>query len=288
LAADGQGGWRINESSATELEKLGPSGVVNLWPLLNDPKVEVRRGAAFYLLGQFSPGSADQVAAFTHLLDDNDRSIRNLALNAAKQFRQADQIAAVPRLTAMLDPQREDKPENRTAVVRLFGSLKASAAEALSSLSATAASDPDAKVRAAALAAISQVAAPGGAVSPLAKGLSDSQPQVRVVAAARLRQLGPAAAAAAAELAAALGDADQSVADAAAEALLRIGPAAVDPLAAQLSSSSLPARKMALACLAKIGPPAGSATQQIEKCKQDADPQVRQLAEAALRRITGK
>jgi HEAT repeat protein len=146
--------------------------------------------------------------------------------------------------------------------------------------------DPEAKVRAASLAAIGQIAAPDQAVPALAKGLADRDDAVRLVAAARLRQLGAASKGAAKELAAALADSDPSVAQAAAEALIRIGEPASAPLAAQLASSSPSARKLALASLAKIGPAAKSAIGAIEKCRNDSDPQIKQLAEAALARIT--
>jgi HEAT repeat protein len=106
-----------------------------------------------------------------------------------------------------------------------------------------------------------------------------------VVAAARLKQIGPAASPAAAALAAALGDPSADVGEAAAETLIRIGEPAVPPLIGQLSSGNVAARKLALAALAKLGPAAKSAAPAIEKCRQDTDPQVRQLAEAALKRI---
>src|SRR5213080_2387977 len=44
LQPSGQGGWRPNEQAATELEKLSPEETAQLWSLLNDPTVEVRRG----------------------------------------------------------------------------------------------------------------------------------------------------------------------------------------------------------------------------------------------------
>src|SRR5438105_15073711 len=46
LESDGHGGWRTNEKAATELEKLSPDDIAQLWPLLKDSQVEVRRGAA--------------------------------------------------------------------------------------------------------------------------------------------------------------------------------------------------------------------------------------------------
>jgi HEAT repeat protein len=170
-------------------------------------------------------------------------------------------------------------------VARLCGSLKAGRRAAGRALNQAATSDPDAKVRAAAATAAAHVLAPEDLVALLEKVLQDKDPSVRLVAAARLRQLGPPAAAAAKQLALALADEKQDVAEAAAEALVRIGPPAVQPLAEQLASKNVAAKKLALAALARLGPTAKAAGPAIEKCKQDAEAQVRQLAEAALQRI---
>ena len=204
LDSDGQGGWRTNEQAATELEKLGPQEAAALWPLLKDPQVDVRRGAAVYLLSQFDPANSEQVAAFTALLGDSDRMVRTRALDAAKQFSKEDQIASLPRLAAMLDPARGASRKSGRRSSGCADALKKDAATALPELESAAAGDPDARVRAAALVAISQIAEPPQAVPLLAKGLADKEASVRLVAAARLRQLGPAAAGAANELAAAL------------------------------------------------------------------------------------
>ena len=93
----------------------------------------------------------------------------------------------LPRLSGLLDANREDRAENRVATARLCGSLKQEGAGALPSLQSSASSDPDAKVRSAALAAIVQIAEPPAAVAPLTKGLADKDAAVRLVAAARLR-----------------------------------------------------------------------------------------------------
>src|SRR5262245_17678511 len=288
LDSDGQGGWRKNEKAATELEKLNAEEIEQLWPLLKDPQAEVRRGAAVFLLGLFDPNDSNQVSAFGGLLDDSDRMVRARALDAVRQCSHADQRAMLPRLSALLDANREDRAENRVAIARLCGSLKQEASDSLPALQTAAAGDPDAKVRSAALAAIGQIAEPQAAVAPLMKGLADKDAAVRLVGAARLRQLGSAAAPAARELASTLADSNNDVAEAAAEALIRIGSAAVEPVAGQLSSKTASARKLALVCLARIGPAAKSTVPQIEKLKQDPDSQVRQLANAALKQLSGQ
>lgn len=284
LDADGQGGWHLNDKAATEVEKLAPQ-TAQLISLASDPQIEVRRGAAFCLMAAFDSARPDQVTALIGMLADEDHTVRSIGRSAISQMQPADQIAAVPKLAALLAPNREAKSDNRAAIARLFGGLKRDAASALPELSAAAAGDPDAKVRAACYAALAQVAAPADAVAPLVKGLADRDPAVRVVASAQLRKLSSAAAPAAKELAAALADAEQRVRENATEALILIGPLAVEPLAGALAGKQVEAKKYALVALAKIGPPAKSALPAIEKLSQDADENVKKLAAEALKRI---
>ena len=288
IESDGAGGWRPNEKAALELEKLGPEAAAALWPLLADKQVEVRRGAAFYLLGSFNPNEPANVTAFSSLLDDADRTIRGIGLSAARQMRPEDQAAAVPRLAAMLDPSREDRPQNRESVARLLAGLKSGATAALDKLAAAATGDPVAQVRSACLIAIAQVAEADQAGPLVAKGLKDQEAAVRLVAAVRLRQLGTAAAPARAEIAAALGDGESRVRAAAAETLVKIGKPAVAEIAGQLATDNLDARKLALYCLINIGPAAKDALPQVEKCLADSDAEVKQLAAVALASIKSK
>lgn len=286
LENDAKGIWRKNEQVATDLEKLTDEEITQIWPLLKDRDANVRRGAAVFLLGVFVPTNRDQVTAFAALLDDSDAMVRARGLDGVKQFEPADQAGVLSGLAALLDANREERVENRISVARLCGTLKREAAAALPALKQAASADGDARVRAAAIAAVAVVAEPKEAAGALAISLNDKDAGVRLAAVARLRQLGVAASPAVQPLAAALADPNKDVAEAAAEALIRVGPEAVSVLAEQLASTNLTSRKFALACLAKLGPLAKPATEQIEKCRKDANPEVRQLAEAALRRIS--
>ncbi|MCI0361261.1 MAG: HEAT repeat domain-containing protein [Planctomycetaceae bacterium] len=288
LESDGIGGWRTSEKAATELEKLGPEAAGGLLPLLADQQVEVRRGAAFFLLGSFDPNEPAHVSGFTALLDDADRTIRGIGLSAVRQMHSPDQAAAVPRLAAMLDPAREDKAPNRESVARLLGGLKSDASAAIEKLASAAAADPAASVRSACLIALAQIATPDQGSSLVAKGLADQDPAVRLVAAVRLRQLGAASAPASKNLAAALADSDSRVRAAAAETLVKIGKPAVSDITGQLATDSLDARKLALYCLTKIGPDAKEAGPMVEKCLADSDADVKKLAAAALASMRGK
>jgi HEAT repeat protein len=282
-----QGTWRINQAAALELERMGESAQADLVALLGDTKPEVRRGAAYYLLAKFNADDEKQVAGYTALLDDQEPFLRSLGMQAVRKMLKADQAAAVPRLAKMLTAKQEPSAENRAALARLLGSLKEDAAPALAALTAGAKDDESPKVRAAYLVAVSQIAAPTEALPPFRQGLSDPDASVRLVAAARLRQLGRDAAPAAEDLAHTLEDADPRVRESAAEALTQIGPAAVEPLIKHVDSKTAHTRQLAIACLGKLGSAAKPAISQIEKHLTDADPEVRKVAEAVVRILKG-
>lgn len=288
LESDGQGAYRPNEAAATALERLPSQQQAQLWQLLGDPDTAVRRGAAFFLLGQFDPRQPREVEAFVSLLADRDRTIRSLALSAIRQCPREVQVQHVNSVLSLLEPAREDHPEHRAAAARWLGQLREDARSALPALIAAAQGDPQPRVRSAALFAVAQVAAGEAALPVLIQGLDDQDAAVRLVAAARLRQMDEAAAPAAEVLAEHLADPDPRVSQASAEALLRIGPPAVAPLARQLHVSAPGAKRLALTVLAKLGPAAAPARPQLEACLQDPDPQVQKLAQAVLSQLSGR
>ncbi len=282
-----QGAWRINEAAALELEKLGDGAQRDLVGLLEDPRPDVRRGAAYYLLANFNPDSEQQVAGYSGLLDDAEPFLRSLGLQAVRKMTKADQAAAVPRLAKMLAAKQEPSDENRAALARLLGSFQEDAAPALEALTSGAKEDESPKVRGAFLVAISQIASPANAIPAYRQGLSDPDASVRLVAAARLRQLGKDAAPAAEELAQGLEDSDPRVREAAAEALSMLGSAAVEPVSKHLDAKSAHSRQLAIACLGKLGAAAKSALPLVKKHLADADPEVKQVAEAVVRILEG-
>ncbi len=282
-----QGSWRINDSAALELEKLGDEAQTDLVALLGDAQTEARRGAAYYLLAKFNPNDAKQVQGYSALLEDPEPFLRGLGLQAVRRMQKSDQAAAVPRLAKMLIASQEPIAENRAALARLLGSLKKDAAPAIAALTSGAKADESPKVRGAYLVAISQIAAPTEALPAFRQGLADQDAAVRLVAAARLRQLKTAAAPAAEELAQALEDGDGSVREVAAEALVEVGAPAVEPLLKQVDSKTARTRQLAIACLGKLGPEAKAALPLVEKHLTDEDPEVKKVAEAVVRILKG-
>jgi len=279
-------GWRISETAALELERLGPEAPKKLLPLLADPLLEVRRGAAFHLLSSFDPAVPEQVVAFKKLLDDKDPTVRNIGFQAVKQLPPAEIAATSSQLIALLDPSHETKPENRAAVARLAGTLGQRGAPFAESLQRAATSDSDDRVRAAAIFAYLQVISPPETALPLLQtALKDPKPSVRLVAAGRLRSLATKATPAATDLAAALADDNEDVRIAASEALVRIGPPALTPLRGALESRNANAKKLALACLSALGPAAKEVLPAIEKTQSDGDKDIAEAAKVLMERL---
>ena len=142
-------------------------------------------------------------------------------------------------LSSYLARLHSASPEERPIVIGAIGSFGFDAASASPELIA-ALSDPSAKVRAAAAAALAQVGphSTPATIPALAKALSDAEPEVRDLAATALGAMGSKAAPAVPELINALSDPVDYVRAPAADALGAIGPkaaAAVMPLALRLS-----------------------------------------------------
>jgi HEAT repeat protein len=196
------------------------------------------------------------------------------------------QSSLVSPLAKLLSSE-ELTTENRAGIARLLGRLKKDAQEAEEPLAQAARSDKQARVRAACLVALWQIASPEANLPRFRAGLQDADASVRVVAAARLREMGPDAAAAAESLARSLEDGDERVREAAAEALIRIGEPAVKDLIRELSVESAAARRWAVFALAKLGPVAKPALADLEKVsnnEREAE-ETRKMADLAAKRL---
>jgi HEAT repeat protein len=280
-----------NEDVRTKAEQqvlqLGDQATGTLLAAMKDKDEAVRRGAAFHLLERFDAGSPQIIAAFTAALSDDSRTVRHIALQGVKKLSQSEIVRALPQLSGMLDPAREE-PANRGEIARLIGSLGADARPVLPALSRAAREDPDEKVRAACLYAVSRVADPSSAVALFQQSLKqDTAGSVRRIAAYRLGRLGPAAAPAVAELGRALEDRDSQVRRDAADALSLIGPMSVPVLIERLDSPNARTRELAVYALGKLGPLAKPAAGALEKRLADEDKAVRDLAEAVLPYVKG-
>jgi HEAT repeat protein len=167
----------------------------------------------------------------------------------------------------------------------LLQGLKTDAAPAADELLNAVKNDPEPQVRGASLVALSHVAPADKVVAAASEALADKDAGVRLVAAARLRQLGKEAAPAAGALAETLADDDQRVREGAADALIRIGSPAVAAVGKMLDSPQVHARQLALACAVRLAPASAELLPAIKKRLKDEDETVRKLAELAVAKL---
>lgn len=282
------GRWQIADAVAIELEK-SPALRDNLLLAAQSDSAAVRRGAWHLLAGQFDGNQEESRTLLRGALADDDAIVRALAFRIVNELPEQQQASLVAPLGKLLSSE-ELTPENRAAIARILGRLKEDAIEAEESLAFVARNDKQARVRAACLVALWQIASPEANLPRFRAGLQDADASVRVVAAARLREMGPDAAVAAESLARSLEDQDQRVSEAAAEALIRIGEPAVKHLTRELSAESAPARRWAVFALAKLGPVARPALAELEKVSNNdsEEEETRKMAALAVKRLAGE
>lgn len=214
---------RTRSEAAARLEELGDKVSASVLPLLGDASVEVRRGAAFVLLGDYTPDNAELTTAFKQRLGDSDARVRHIALQVIAKLELPGIVESTGVLVKMLGAPTETEA-NRSAIARLLGRLDPPQPAAFAALSACAQTDKDEKVRTACVHSLVKVGTSAEIVPVLVTVLrKDASPANRRIAAAKLGVIGPAAASATGELTAATADSDKEVAAAAKEALVRIG-----------------------------------------------------------------
>ncbi len=251
--------------------------------MLTDESVAVRRGAAFGLLGRFDPSVPEMTEAFFAALNDRDRTVRSIALQAVSEMPPKAMTPALPHLTQLL-LSADVELSTRTRVARMLGQMGPEAADALPALCDMVRKDPQRAIRAVSFKAVCQIDTDAQLVIPLAIEVldSDEAASMRRNAALGLARLGPKALQATDDLAAALADEDEGVARAAADALVHIGPRAVRVLVAQFDAQQPAVKILAISAVARIGPAGKAALPELRKRLKDEDQDVRRAAEAAI------
>jgi HEAT repeat protein len=279
------GRWQVDEAAATELEKSSITAKTLLVAARNN-EAKVRRGAWYLLAEKFDIHEAANQSQLRAALADDDAIVRALALRIVSELPEPELPMLVEPLAGLLS-SAELTTENRAAIARLLGRLKEQATIAEEPLAQAARNDKQARVRAACLVALWQIAEPAANLPRFRAALQDVDASVRLVAAARLREMGPDAAIAAEGLARSLEDQDDRVREAAAEALIRIGEPAVKPLMGELAAESPAARRWAVFALAKLGAAAKSAQAELEKVSSNEreEEETRKMAALAVKRL---
>lgn len=257
--------------------------------LLFDKDVEVRRGAAFGLLDRFDPGNETIAEAAARALSDEDRSVRQLAVQIVSQLNDELIETIVPQLAQLVEDDTEDLGI-RIRATRLVGRLRASGRAALSALIQVIRHESPRDLRTAAIdAAVKVTDNPSEIISVLNELLaSDDDALLRRVAATRLGQFGSQASVAVADLVQALRDPEPRVRQSAANALGQIGPAALPHLEPLLDSDGREIRMRAIYSIGRMGTAAKSMVPRMQALRSDPDIGVAQAAAVALLRIHGE
>jgi HEAT repeat protein len=261
----------VRVQAGLALAELGPSArkaETILAAGLKDRDPEVRYAAILALeaMGSDSQGTID---ALTRTLEDEAWFVRFPAIQALQKLGPRAK-SAVPALIGALTPKDG---------VKDFRPIRcAQAAVALAKI------DPGAKeVRDAIPLILEKLLGYDG----------DGSDGARVVGATTLGECGPAAASAVPALVKRLRDPDGDVRVAAAAALVKIAPdkhtdVALATLLAELKNPEILVRIVAADALGDLGSRAKGAAGGLQTAQQDPEPEVRQAATEALRRIAGK
>ncbi len=275
------------EQAGNYLDGQGETAISQLIALMSDKDVETRRGAAFYLLGNFAPQNDALVAAFVAALSDEDRAVRHIALQSVRSLPEKAAVQALPALARMLDSKTEQE-SNRQAAASLLASLEAHTELVMPALTNAALTDPSQRVRMASIRTIRRIGTAEQALPVLEEALtSDRSALVRRTTARQLAQVGSEALPIADSMCKAFEDTDDAVRTTVTDALIALGDPVVPIVAKHLGSPNAATRENALFVLGKMGPKAGSVTEEVKKLLQDPVPEVRELAALVLKRLQG-
>jgi HEAT repeat protein len=253
------------------LSELGPAAREAEAPLakaLKDKDPEVRY-AAVHALGAMIPEGKAALDGLAHALSDEDWFVRFSAAQALEKAGPGAK-AAVPALVQALHP---------TDAIKDFRPIRCGAA-----MVALARIDPHAKELEGGIALV---------VEKLLDYDADDSDGSRVVGAQMLGECGPLARSAVPALARRLKDKQGDVRVAAAEALVKISPeketeAALAILTGELKNGEVLVRILAAEALGRLGPVAKEAGAALSAALQDPEPEVRQAAGQALKKIGAK
>jgi len=277
---------RLRQKANEKLEGLGAKRGEYLVTALSHSTDTVRRGAAFVLLGDFDPQKPEQVKFFLKALDDSDRRVRDIAMQALGRLDAGPLAVAEEALLRRLkDPQ--ESAAIRGDAARRISRIGTAAKASVPVLADRAQNDADPKVRLACLYSLQKVASSPGEVFPalLVALEKDRDAEVRRTAAKRLGDLGADASEAIPALASILGSTEPELAVTAAEALKKIGRGAVPELIKQLSSPRTEAKLRAIAVLVQFGPGAKEALPALRILAEKGEPAIRGEATDAISRI---
>ncbi len=272
------------DQAEQQLVAAGDVAIGYLVRILRDESSTQRSAAATYLIDHIGARNTDAIAALGQCLTATDSALRHAAFQALEPLPTATLAKLAPKFLALAADTKENEAY-RVRAIRTLGRIGSAAGSVAAPLEKLVHSDANPRVRRAALAAIEKIAAPEQAEQIYLQILRSHAP-------VELRRNVPLLLSRVAitdkaidGLIAAFGDSDAELRKQASLALVAIGRPTVKALLAALQQPSVATRRYAIYTLGKLGPLAKDAIPALEKLQHDPNPEVAQLAKAALKLI---
>ncbi len=272
--------------ASEELDLIGPTALDSyLQVLLESGTDSEKRGTTAYLIGRVTRENVAQVNALIGLLAATDATLRHNAFQALERVSEEQLLTALPQLLAQAKNPAEDKAY-RVRAVRTVAKLGEAARSSTPEILALAGDSSVPELQRAAIDAVAKVAATSDAETFYVQLLqTGSEVDLRRLAANRLMQTANSEVAVNG-LIAAFKDTSADVRNEAAKTLVAIGRPGVPYMVKGLADPDPRVRRCVAQTLGVLTSLASEAVPALEdRQANDADPQVRALAGAALKRI---
>ena len=269
-------------AASDELAALGEAGIPFVVLGLREGNALQKRGAATYLIGRVSPRDVPAAAALIEALAADDEALRRAALQAVEKLPEQQLIDALPALILFAENQAVAETY-RSRAIRAITKLGAGGEPAVKNLIQLARNDESINVRRACFFAIVKVAPTKVADEFCQSQLAnDRTADLRRLAAKWLVSVANSEASLEC-LVNAMNDADESVRLEAVNSLVALGKPSIPGLIKALKSPDVRTRRHATLAIGKLGLMAADAAPALRACLDDPDPEVRDLAAAALK-----
>lgn len=275
--------------ASEELDLIGPTALdPYLQELLDKGTDSEKRGTTAYLIGRVTRENVAQVNSLIGLLATTDATLRHNAFQALERVGEEQLVTALPQLLAQAKNAAEDKAY-RVRAVRAVAKLGEAARGSTPEILALAGDSSVPELQRAAIDAVAKVASTSDAEMFYVQLLqTGSEVDLRRLAASRLMQTANSEAAVNG-LISAFKDASPDVRNEAAKSLVAIGRPGVPFMVKGLADPDPLVRLRVVQTLSVLTSLASEAVPALENLRaNDADPRVRELAGAALKRIQGR
>jgi len=259
--------------------------IAALIELATSKSAQLRLGAVFGLLGPFDPDRPQMVATMAAALEDDELSVRKIAVQAFSQQTPGFLVEYLPQLLKMLDTDTED-PTLRIKLTRTVKKMGRRAATAVPILSRVAREAANPRLRGQAMAALPSVSPDAASLLPTVVAVMHGDPddKIRLQAIKLLSRLGPLSAPAVSDLLLLLQNQQASdlLRRAAADALSAVGPAAVYGLTELFAADDQATQVLAIMAVGNMGRFGRSAEPALRRMLKSTDTAVQHAAQMSL------